>query len=527
MSEQSPGKKITICKLIAAFIALSSHLIMHQIDVTSVHFSVAFKIPLNNISIYFSKLFSFRCMLIAAGTATELVVSELSKKIYPQAKQDIRKLVSMGSFVGVLIVRVIFLFYLYKSSQLGFYVYVILSIEAFFFGYFHASVVGLVPEHSLAVAFAANLSRFFIFFIQLILDALLGKYPLLMIKIQVWVVVIVTCIAVSMWIYYNFAFCYYLSIQDPVECIIQSKYLPEKPGNKNERIMWSRGPIIGWMKMFYKRSPRVKYSKECEGGPSDETDIVELVVIEKGFAITFCKALSPFLMFFGGSMFKDFLFPGVLPYALLRRDRCHTINMLVPVANFFGPLVLFFAESFYSFPRWTPFFNGFWALLILMILVSVSAFMAIHSRSRLFRGFINAGFEVGAFTLMLVFCNGFLDPLSFAGVAKIVKRGFKDVKPEIAKDDSEEGKTKKTRIEGSNSLLTVHMLSALFMRFVFSKLSVGYNDTRVSLGYCLPKFRPIHRMSKFNTGWYIFRQTFIRAWKDVGSDLKMDVMQYL
>nr|PVC54182.1 hypothetical protein MACL_00003256 [Theileria orientalis] len=265
-----------------------------------------------------------------------------------------------------------------------------------------------------------------------------------------------------------------------------------------------------------------------------------------GFGITFFRALSPFLMFFGGSMFKDFLFPGVLPYALVRRDRCHIINMLVPVANILGPLVLFFVESFRSFQKWTPVFNSFWALLILMILVGVSAFMAIHSRVRLFRSFINSAEQVSYSTLILVFCNGFMDPLSFAGVAKIVKRGFENETEHeisnVAKNGSEgtnSGNTgyqndgtngpelKITRVEGSNSLLTVHILSALFMRFVFSKLSVGYNETRVSLGYCLPKFRPNHRMSRRNTGWYIFRQTFIRAWKDTGSDFKLDVKKYL
>nr|PVC52957.1 hypothetical protein MACL_00000415 [Theileria orientalis] len=285
----------------------------------------------------------------------------------------------------------------------------------------------------------------------------------------------------------------------------------------------------------------VKLPEMCKNIPDQIFQSeVEVVVEEKGFGITFFRALSPFLMFFGGSMFKDFLFPGVLPYALVRRDRCHIINMLVPVANILGPLVLFSDES-RLIPRWTQVFNSFWALLILMILVGVSAFMAIHSRVRLFRSFINSAEQVSYSTLILVFCNGFMDPLSFAGVAKIVKKGFEnefkyDIN-DVAKNGSEgtnkeiinsdERKSKITRVEGSNSLLTVHILSALFMRFVFSKLSVGYNDTRVSLGYCLPKFRPNHRMSRRNTGWYIFRQTFIRAWKDTGSDFKLDVKKYL
>ncbi|UKK01794.2 hypothetical protein MACK_001147 [Theileria orientalis] len=474
MTEEPPGAKNTTCKLIAAFISLSSHLIMHQIDVTSVHFSVAFNIPINNISIYFSKLFSFRCMLIAAGTASELVVSQFSKTVDPGGNQRIRKWFSMGSFIAVFFIRMLCLFFLSTSSQLGYYVYVILSIEAYFFGYFHASVVGLVPEHSLAVAVAANVSRFFILSVQLVLDAMFYTRPLLMIKLQVWIGVLMTGVAVGMWIYFIYGLC---SVPPSV----------------------SDGSSTG-------RAIRT--------------------VEEKGFFETLFKALSPFSMFFGGSMFKDFLFPGVLPYALLLRDRCHIINMFVPVSNMLGPAFLFCLEYYDGFPEWTPVFNVFWVLVIPMIIIFVCSFLAMHSRIRIFRRMINSRQYIIHLTLTLVCCNGFLDPLSFGGVAKIVKQGFKnDSKSDITSGRGSE--PDKPEFEGSNSLLAVHILSALFMRFVFSKLSVGYNDTRVSLGYCLPKFRPIHRMSKFNTGWYIFRQTFIRAWKDVGSDLKMDVKQYL
>ncbi|BAM40530.1 conserved hypothetical protein [Theileria orientalis strain Shintoku] len=469
MTKKPPGAQDTTCKLIASFIALSSHLIMHQIDVTSVHFSVAFDIPINNISIYFSKLFSFRCMLIAAGTASELVVSQFSKSVDPRGNQRIRKWFSMGSFIGVFFIRMLCLFFLSRSSQLGYYVYVILSIEAYFFGYFHASVVGLVPEHSLAVALAANVSRFFILSVQLILDALFYSRPLLMIKLQVWIGVIMTGVAVAMWIYFNYGLC---------------AISPETSDDS------SSGSVVR-------------------------------VVKERGFGETLCKALSPFSMFFGGSIFKDFLFPGVLPYALLLRDRCHFINMLVPVSNMVGPVFLFCLEYYDGFPRWTPVFNTFWLFVIPMIMIFVSSFLAMHSRISFFRRMINSRNYIIHLTLTLVCCNGFLDPLSFGGVAKIVKTGFDQYSDRIRGDNPPDIE------EGSNSILTLHILSALFMRFVFSKLSVGYNDTRVSLGYALPKFRPIHRMSKFNAGWYIFRQTFIRAWKDAGSDFKMDIKQYL
>ncbi|UKJ90838.2 hypothetical protein MACJ_001773 [Theileria orientalis] len=474
MSEHSPGGNIS-CKLIAAFIALSSHLIMHQIDVTSAHFSVAFSIPLNNISIYFSKLFSFRCLLIAVGTFSEFLISEIFKHLDFGALNGVgkkdnkyRKYISMACFALVLAIRVLLLIFLYRSSNLGYYVYIILSVEAFFFGYFHASVLAIVPEHSLAVALAANVSRLFILLTQFCLDAILYTRPLLMIKLQVLIGVVMTGIAVVLWFYYHQI--------GPCSSHITS-------GSTDLSALPGPGGI------------RVKE--------------------EKGFGRTFADAISPFMMFFVGSMFKDFLYPGVLPYALLKRDICHIINMLVPVSNMIGPVVLFFLEIAEVFPIWEPSYNWFWVFAIPMAMTFVLSFMPIHTRIPFFRSIINSRIKVMYMTLGVVFCNGFLDPLSFGGVAKVVKPQFR-------------GKARNGTLKyGDNRLITFHAILALFMRFVFSKISVGYNDTRVSLGYCLPKFRPLHRMSKHNTFWYILRQTFKTAWKDTGSDFSMNIKNYL
>ncbi|UVC54436.1 hypothetical protein MACJ_003983 [Theileria orientalis] len=489
MGPQSPGKH---CKVIAAFVSLSSHLIMHQIDVTSAHFSVAFNIPLNNISIYFSKLFSFRCLLIAAGTLTEFIVSQISKLIDPgpdpggtdprssvSKHLKYRKWISMTCFGAVLFVRLFLLIFLYFSSHLGYHVYVILSIESFFFGYFHASVLAIVPEHSLAVALAANASRFFILSIQVILDLIFYKHPLLMIKLQCWIGVILTTAAFTSWIYYH-----------------ESETCNEVPALTTHS------------------------SSQNDSSASQELQTRSQLKI-KGFIETFFDAFSPFFMFFAGSMFKDFLFPGVLPYALLHRDKCHIINMLVPVANLIGPIFLFVLESLELFKQWTATYNVFWLLAIPMGLIFAYSMMAIHTRNPSARRIANSRARVMMITLGVVFGNGFLDPLSFGGVAKVVK-------PERDSDQTEHNdSTGHEIVQGDNSLITFHAILALFMRFVFSKLSVGYNDTRVSLGYVIPKFRPNHRMSKKNLAWYLIRQTFKRAGKDAITDFMKNIQNYL
>ncbi|BAM41881.1 conserved hypothetical protein [Theileria orientalis strain Shintoku] len=496
MGTSSPGKH---CKVIAAFVSLSSHLIMHQIDVTSAHFSVAFNIPLNNISIYFSKLFSFRCLLIAAGTLTEYIVSQISKLIDPDPdpgpdpggevgtghKNPVpkhikyRKWISMTCFGAVLFVRLFLLIFLYFSSHLGYHVYVILSIESFFFGYFHASVLAIVPEHSLAVALAANASRFFILSIQVILDFMFYSRPLLMIKLQCWIGVILTTAAFTSWIYYH----------ESETC----NDVPALTANTTSQ-----------------EAPSASYEHQTISQPKT-----------KGFITTFFDAFSPFMMFFAGSMFKDFLFPGVLPYAVLHRDKCHIINMLVPVANLIGPIILFVLESLDLFKKWTGTYNVFWLLAIPMGVIFAYSMLAIHTRNPLARRIANSRARVMIITLGVVFGNGFLDPLSFGGVAKVVK-------PERITDESGSRDSTGQEVElGDNSLITFHAILALFMRYIFSKLSVGYNDTRVSLGYIIPKFRPNHKMSKRNLAWYLCRQTFKRAVIDAITDFQKNIQNYL
>nr|PVC53214.1 hypothetical protein MACL_00000219 [Theileria orientalis] len=99
-----------------------------------------------------------------------------------------------------------------------------------------------------------------------------------------------------------------------------------------------------------------------------------------------------------------------------------------------------------------------------------------------------------------------MDPLSFAGVAKkLFLSGFI---PDIG-------------------VLMFHQFFCISIRFYHYKISVGYNVTRIDLGYILPKFRPNHRMSKWNTFWYVLRTTFKKAGRDAISDMTMNVKEYL
>ncbi|UVC49443.1 hypothetical protein MACK_003278 [Theileria orientalis] len=486
MSEQSPGSDNTAYKLIAALVALSSHLIVHQIDVTSANFSIAFYIPHNNIAIYLTKLYSLRFILIVLGTLTEFAISECSKIMDPGDDIRIRRWFSVLSFGGVLLARLGLLGFLYKSTEIAYYFYLVLGTEAYFFGLFHTSFIGIVPEHSLIVALSDDVSRLIVLLLQLMLRLTLHDRPLLMIKLHAILCLIVTIAAFSAWIFYH-----------EFE-IISSGYFQRKPPKPPPKTM--------------------------------------------SFFITFSHAFSPLMMIFVSSLIKDFLFPTVLPYALLSKIRCNLVTVMSSILKLIGPIVLFSLEFNNLFPKWDTPYNAFWLIVIPMVVIFVYTFLAIHTRIPSARSIVNSVTKVMLITVGVVLGNSFFDPLSYAGVSKVVRpekltngnassetpaTTVTDELPSSSGDDYAQDVDKTGEQDGDNAVITIHALLVLFMRFTISKLSAGYNETRISLGYCFPRFRPNHRMSRSNVGWYIFRKTFKSAWKAVGNDFDIDIRSYL
>ncbi|UKJ87948.2 hypothetical protein MACJ_000390 [Theileria orientalis] len=423
MSEQSPGNNTTACKLIAALVALSSHMIIHQIDVTSANFSIAFYIPLNNIAIYLTKLYSFRFILIVLGILTEFSISECSKAMHP------------GDHIRV-------------------------RAEGYFFGLFHTSFIGIVPEHSLIVALSDD----------------------------AYLCLVVTIAALAAWIVYHEAE------------VINSRYFEIKNVTKNV--------------------PRTMT-----------------------FFRTLSHAFSPLMMIFVSSLIKDFLFPNLLPYALLSKFRWNFVTVMSSILKLIGPVLLFSLESNSLFPKWDTPYNAFWIIVVPMAVIYVYTFLAIHTRIPSAKSIINSVPKVMLITVGVVLGNSFFDPLSYAGVSKVVRPekipsgnsspseapgpASQALATSSGEGPAAEDSDNSGEPDGDNAVITIHALSVVFMRFAISKLSAGYNDTRISLGYCFPRFRPNHRMSRSNLGWYIFRKTFKTAWKAVGNDFDMDIRNYL
>ncbi|UKJ90066.2 hypothetical protein MACJ_000994 [Theileria orientalis] len=414
MEDNKSDSSTTFSQFIVAFFAFSAYLSICQIDATSAHFAVSFNIPAHNISIYFDKLYSIRCLLTGVGCLVEYLIY-----------------ISINSLGDPRKIRIH------------------ITVESFFGGCF-MSIMSIVPEHSVVITFGSNICRVTIPLFQTILDMIWYKRPLVMIRAQGWLCVILTLAGLVLWIH---------------------------------------------------------YTKNLDKIAHDTLTTTHSNAAKADFFKTFSKAFSPLMMFAIGSMFKDFLYPGTLPYAILERSKSHLINMTASAIYPIGSLTLFLLERYGHFEEWSHKYDAFWLLSIPTLVITTLTFMAIHTRIPSVMQIRNSQSIVMIMTLSLIVYHSYMYQLSFTGVAKIVK-------PESGEN-------------GEDGVITFNVIMSLIYMFLFSKLSVGYNVTRVSLGYHLPKYRPNHRMCKSNTFWYIIKNMFRKAGKDTISDFKMNIRHYL
>lgn len=459
MTGDSEDHNAVFSQVIVAFFAYSAYLSICQIDATSAHFAVSFDIPVHNISIYFDKLYSIRCLLTGVGCLFEYLLY-LSINSLGEPRR-IRIYISIVNFSIFLLTRLAYLIVLHSSSNLGYYVYLILAVESFFGGCF-MSIMSIVPEHSVVITFGSNICRLTIPLFQMILDLVWYNRPLVMIRAQGWLCVILTLLGLVLWIYYT-------ENLDP-----STHNTHTKPQGNHAHT-------------------NTQHDNSTNG--------------KAGFFRTFSLAFSPLMMFALGSMFKDFLYPGTLPYAVLERSKSHMINMMASAIYPIGSLTLFLLEREGHFKEWSPNYDAFWLLLVPTLIIAIFTFLAIHTRIPSAMRIRNSQPVVMLMTLSLIVYHSYMYQLSFTGVAKVVYHVS--------------GK------HGDDGVITFNVIMSLIYMFLFSKLSVGYNVTRVGLGYHLPKYRPNHRMSKYNTFWYIIKNMFRKAGRDTISDFKMNIRHYL
>ncbi|UKJ87983.1 hypothetical protein MACJ_000425 [Theileria orientalis] len=489
------------CRLIISFVSLSSYFLFHMLDINSRHVAVAFDIPVHNTGIYFDKLYSIKTLLVLVGSVVEYGIFQAAgADINPEdlnSGKRVRRYLNIIAYFFIFGSRVSILIALFLSKNKGYHFYVLISVETFFYSAFGQSYLALCAQYVSIVSSFFHLTRFFILGIQFILDLIWYDNPLLMIKIMFFICSLFSGVSFSL-LYY-----FYFHIKDDHFQPL-SKEEAERHRHPGDR----RGESLLGMAINGSRS-------ETEAGDSESTELPPQSECVSKLCQDCMKRignddigtlLSPMLMNYLICFVKDFLFPGTLPYALLERDKCHTINMLIPFFVGTGPMLYVLIDSFTDYLRcWSWYLDLIWITFIPLPIIYVYSFMAIHSRVPSALAIRNSRPRVMAMTLIMMFGYGFLDGIAFIGLGLYAVRG------------NPKGYT----IHG------IDLIVEMFFRTIISKASVGYNVTRVSLGYHLPRFRPNHKMSKRNTSWYIFRETFRRACRDFKHDISLNIKDYL
>ncbi|BAM41635.1 hypothetical protein TOT_040000016 [Theileria orientalis strain Shintoku] len=469
------------CKAIVAMTSVALYIMFFQLDIISAQVLLAFKIPVQTTTIYIEKIYGLRFLTFSLGTIIVYIIYAIYENIKPDMDHHhTRVTIKKTSFVVMLIGRVILLLVSCFSSNIPYHVYLALTFESFGLGAAATYNIATVPQHSTVVIMSAHLSRLVTFLAQLLLDFVYRDNPLPKVRFQFLLCSTLNAIAVGCLFYYH----------DKSPCEIRNtpdNPEPKENGDGNTSTQDTSGG--------------------GHGGSNGGGEVSKKESERWSFGTTFSKVASPFFMYSAGSTLFDTVHPGVIPYALLPTKKCHLINMMSPIANLTGPLTLFALETAGLYNDWNSSFNAGWLFTIPMIIISVYSILAVHTRIPSARIIINNRPRVLAMTFSGALGNSFMDPLSFSGVAKIlfVPKGHI---PDLG-------------------VLLLHELFCMVVRYFNDKLSVGYNVVRTSLGYVFPKFRPNHRMSKWNTFWYVLKQTFRKAIRDARSDLNLDVKKYL
>ncbi|UKJ89864.1 hypothetical protein MACJ_003118 [Theileria orientalis] len=450
-----------IGEFIVFFVCLDSYLLIFPFNIASKHMAVAFELPIHNIGIYFSKLHSLGYLMMALGAVIEYALYV--------CHSDIRKYLSIVTLSIRTIARLLFVIIMYTSNGLSFHIYIELTGEALLLGLFQNGLLSIAPEYAPIISLSLDSSFLAAFILQVIFDLLMYDKPLLMIRIQGIIRLVTSLASVCLWSFF----------------------------------------LLKFDSVF----PKHDTGKEIQEDTEQQRNNLAATGESSGTKVSFFNHLanvsSQFLMLGSTALFKEFLYPAIIPYAVLERDKCHIINISVPPFYLIGSLAMLAIHKLApGFKYWSPEYHSFWLLLLPQIFCLVTSLMAIHTKVQFTRKFLHSRSGVLILTLLLIVSYCTMQSIGFVSVADYVYYQSRDV-------------------DGSIGIITLHTISAIVCRFVFSKLSVGYNDTRVQLGYHLPKFRPNHRMSDSNTFVYILKNTFNRSLKDTVTEFKMNIRKYL
>ncbi|UKK02848.2 hypothetical protein MACK_002945 [Theileria orientalis] len=475
-------------EFITGFMAFTLYMFMQIASIISRHMAVALNIPPDTTGIYFTKLFGARGLVsVIASIMTYLI------KLFISEDNIILTLIVSSL---MLISRTVFLFFLYVEKNRALYVYNVLIMDAMCVGLFQMTFYPLTADYVSAISLCFKISRLWIFVLQLIMDLAIYDKPMLIVKIHYWLAYILSFTSTGFWFYF---------------CISRHNrgtHKRPKPTNVPKLTKDSEAPSQNT-----NDTQCVSVSEEGINPSSKDPESLEEKIrdSEPSFLTHLGNSFSPLMMCLVTLMMKNILFPGLLPYGLLERDKSHIVNMFITPVGLAGTSIVHGLKKNVASinRRWEWYWHFLWFLAIPPAIIFYKTLESLHPSSSSARSkIINNRTAVLVMALVFHFCHSLIESAGYLGVVSNVK---------YCNEVRERGR----------KMVSTNQLLGEITHFIFYKIAVGYNVTRISLGYHLPKFRPNHRMSRYNLCAYILRETFVRGFDDFIRDFKMNIRDYI
>eukprot|EP00375_Theileria_parva_P001620 XP_764293.1 hypothetical protein [Theileria parva strain Muguga] len=435
-------------EFIAGFLAFAMYIPEQVVSVSSRHLAVAFNIPKETTGIYFSKLFSLRALVLLLGS--------LAVYIFKWFISDDNIFFTLLFYTLLIVSRVIILVLLYFCKNLALGFYNIFILESLFLGLFQLTFFTLTPEYVSLLSLCFKISKISVFLIQLSMDFTTYNSPFLMVKIHFFIIFVISFFSIFMWFFYS----------------IDNSYKYTVNGSKSKVI-----EIV---------------SNDGNLGP------------EPGFFRQLRNSISPFLMCLISIMLKNTISPGILPYALLDRDKCHKINMAIIPMGLLGAFAIHFLKVKVKSinEKWTWRWHLMWIFIIPCVVIFIITFAALHSDGALSNAIINSQKSVLWMAVFFFFCFAFVESLGYLGVVSNVKHNGK--------------------VYGNGlKVVSTNQFSGYVTGFLFYKISVGYNVTR-SFATIPPEVT-----GSFIRFLYWIRESLHGAFSDFIKDFQMNIKEYI
>uniref|UniRef100_A0A3B0NC25 Uncharacterized protein n=1 Tax=Theileria annulata TaxID=5874 RepID=A0A3B0NC25_THEAN len=191
--------------IMLSIVCVSTYFIDCELNFISLFFMETLNIPHIHLGIYNSKLTCFRSIFIILGCLTEYGIYKICNRFNLEERHPkYREGLSVFFLFALCVVRIILTLILYFSKQLPLHLYIILNVEAFYFGIFQTSFISLAMDHSGDIKFVNYILSGTMKFFQFRISRSETNKPMFYLKINFFICVGISIISLIIWPVYLF-----------------------------------------------------------------------------------------------------------------------------------------------------------------------------------------------------------------------------------------------------------------------------------------------------------------------------------